>query len=674
MEAEESKSCPQPIQRGRSKHKKKAGNLQNQYLVDYFLDLKKRSDAPHFAFACNKVVNTLMKYPLPLLSSKQALLLEGFGPKFADIVGEQIYLRSKENVDSGDLSQSNSMSGISRNSSILQDVSESILTGSKRSRSTSDMRSLTQVPDDSKRLKRPKDRTPIKTPENRRFQLSSSQTLTHSWGKKEEEEEETSRSPSPLDEPTSDIHHDILRRKSVEFTFSKSPTGPSMKKKKKLPTPSFKSTTTLFPDQSQRSQKSTPHEITQSDKANPAIELNFDSQSSSQFTNEMSLRCNSTGYHTANRSLATSKRTSLGINSQKLGSKKRPDFGEPTEDFYQNVEEEGEEDVLESGMVSYMDDSQLNSASFDINGGVIDQNQMSALSVFSERSNSDLMSRRMSILANVDFIGDRFERELVLIVDTREIRNQGDRKYLFDNICKSGVNAEQRNLGVGDFLWILKLKCYDAQTDELKIDKEYVLEFIIERKAADDLAASIFDGRYEEQKSRLLASKLKNVFYLVEGKPSAGCRVHESRLQSALVKTMISSGFKTIETVDVRSTVKFIVNMHKKIQRHVDTLLNDDVVQNCSEYKPFNQSMLRSSHISVKKMCAQLLKCVRGCGNEQIRFITKNFQTPIQLREYLASEESKQLLQRGKSVPSKDRKIPNAVHSKLNILFNQKQY
>jgi hypothetical protein len=32
---------------------------------------------------------------------------------------------------------------------------------------------------------------------------------------------------------------------------------------------------------------------------------------------------------------------------------------------------------------------------------------------------------------------------------------------------------------------------------------DYVLDFIVERKTADDLAASIMDGRYDEQKFRL---------------------------------------------------------------------------------------------------------------------------------------------------------------------------
>lgn len=48
---------------------------------------------------------------------------------------------------------------------------------------------------------------------------------------------------------------------------------------------------------------------------------------------------------------------------------------------------------------------------------------------------------------------------------------------------------------------------------------DYVLDFIVERKTADDLAASIMDGRYEEQKYRLKNCGINNVVYLVEGSP-----------------------------------------------------------------------------------------------------------------------------------------------------------
>ena len=46
---------------------------------------------------------------------------------------------------------------------------------------------------------------------------------------------------------------------------------------------------------------------------------------------------------------------------------------------------------------------------------------------------------------------------------------------------------------------------------------EYALDYIIERKTLGDLAGSIKDGRYIEQKHRLKNTKINNVYYLFEG-------------------------------------------------------------------------------------------------------------------------------------------------------------
>ena len=50
--------------------------------------------------------------------------------------------------------------------------------------------------------------------------------------------------------------------------------------------------------------------------------------------------------------------------------------------------------------------------------------------------------------------------------------------------------------------------------------KNKVLNFIMERKKADDLASSIIDGRYKDQKYRLKNCGISNVYYVYEGYPS----------------------------------------------------------------------------------------------------------------------------------------------------------
>ncbi len=70
---------------------------------------------------------------------------------------------------------------------------------------------------------------------------------------------------------------------------------------------------------------------------------------------------------------------------------------------------------------------------------------------------------------------------------------------------KYNLKCKTANLTLGDFMWVYKNK---------------VLNFIMERKKADDLASSIIDGRYKDQKYRLKNCGISNVYYVYEGHPS----------------------------------------------------------------------------------------------------------------------------------------------------------
>ena len=64
-----------------------------------------------------------------------------------------------------------------------------------------------------------------------------------------------------------------------------------------------------------------------------------------------------------------------------------------------------------------------------------------------------------------------------------------------------GVQFDVRKLNVGDFLWVGREKvCPVPGQLSLPRSREVVLEYIVERKRMDDLAGSITDGRFKEQK------------------------------------------------------------------------------------------------------------------------------------------------------------------------------
>ena len=83
----------------------------------------------------------------------------------------------------------------------------------------------------------------------------------------------------------------------------------------------------------------------------------------------------------------------------------------------------------------------------------------------------------------------------------RSFGRSNQKVLTLDELRKQDVPFEIRRLNVGDYLWVARSKSDPS--------KELVLPFVIERKRIDDLASSIKDGRYREQ-------KVKNIYYLVK--------------------------------------------------------------------------------------------------------------------------------------------------------------
>ena len=79
--------------------------------------------------------------------------------------------------------------------------------------------------------------------------------------------------------------------------------------------------------------------------------------------------------------------------------------------------------------------------------------------------------------------------EVILVLDTREIKLAKDRDYIQDVLINKGIKLTIRSLELGDVLWVAR-----------KYRQTTVLDYIVERKRMDDLVGSIKDGRFKEQK------------------------------------------------------------------------------------------------------------------------------------------------------------------------------
>ena len=137
-----------------------------------------------------------------------------------------------------------------------------------------------------------------------------------------------------------------------------------------------------------------------------------------------------------------------------------------------------------------------------------------------------------------------------IILDTRE-------KKIIEELTKQedSVPFTTQQLDIGD-IWIKNDLCC----------------VVIERKTITDMYASIKDGRYKEQKARLLTSS--NCLYIVENDT---IHTKDKVLSSVYINTMLRDRIPICFTNGVCETVKLILNIFKKLIDKPDRFVRNNV-------------------------------------------------------------------------------------------------
>lgn len=252
------------------------------------------------------------------------------------------------------------------------------------------------------------------------------------------------------------------------------------------------------------------------------------------------------------------------------------------------------------------------------------------------------------------------EYEIVLIMDNREVRSLTERDFFHRRIVDNNVKCEVRCLSVGDVLWIAK---------HTKTGREVALNYACERKRLDDLAMSIKDGRFVEQKNRLRKSGLKNVYYLVEEGGLGD--VERIMLMKKAIETSISMVI-TVSNLFLQrfrrsdDTIEWLVTMteilKKKYSKQRLLVIKPKTVNSQNEYLHILQSfrqefearescyecvhtmavyqatLSKTNMMTVKEMFIMMLMLVRGISFEKAVVIQNHFGTPKKLLEYYFDE------------------------------------
>ena len=209
--------------------------------------------------------------------------------------------------------------------------------------------------------------------------------------------------------------------------------------------------------------------------------------------------------------------------------------------------------------------------------------------------------------------------EITLFVDTAE-RLTDDFAYFSTQLQNRGVKVEKQKLWIGDYHWVL----HPANSDTL-----YSLGVIVERKAAQDLAASIVDGRYQAQKRRIKDSGI-HCIYLLEGTtPSKFQMISHDSLINAITSTMLKYDFQVKVTRNVHDTINWLGRMTTALSHHRVT--EGKLVP----FEEFQEATNPARTATLRTVFGRQLRSVPACGAQATEAVLRQFATPRELYQAL---------------------------------------
>jgi len=160
------------------------------------------------------------------------------------------------------------------------------------------------------------------------------------------------------------------------------------------------------------------------------------------------------------------------------------------------------------------------------------------------------------------------------------------------------------------------------------IDNEENIHTIIERKTLNDLSSSIIDGRYKEQKSRLLASN-KNIIYLLEGNKN-GYGVKYSTILSCMLNLQLRDNIKVIRTKDIKETASVLILLKEK-------LLLEGNTENKIEYES-TIHISKKQNLTKDMVFIHQLSCIPGISTKTAKLIANKYKNMFDLTRCFANE------------------------------------
>ena len=190
-----------------------------------------------------------------------------------------------------------------------------------------------------------------------------------------------------------------------------------------------------------------------------------------------------------------------------------------------------------------------------------------------------------------------------LIIDNRERDLIKWLEDYNDKINEGKIQFSKENLDLGDIIF--------------KKNGEIII--LIERKTLGDLSSSIKDGRYKEQKIRILNSISPSVrkIYLIEGKDMKCFKLPHNTFNSIIIHTIIRDNIHVKRTDNLNGSGNFIIDINNRINKIKFNEKIEDYSQICRPNK--------KSNITGKVCCLNMLQQIPGVSSKLAGELYNNY-------------------------------------------------
>ena len=156
------------------------------------------------------------------------------------------------------------------------------------------------------------------------------------------------------------------------------------------------------------------------------------------------------------------------------------------------------------------------------------------------------------------------ENKLIFIIDSRENSVYDDIIERDLDIYKDKIEFVKESICIGDIHII-----YNNNT------------YIFERKTVKDLISSIHDGRYREQKARMLSTySQKYLSYIIEDDDILSSKIYsknKSMIQGAYINTLFRDNIRILFTKNIGETVTLLLSIAIKMIDHPKKFANNEL-------------------------------------------------------------------------------------------------